>query len=132
VCTNRRTIKRTDLEAEVLDALRTCLMAPEIYGSFVAGFTAEWNKEQASRAAEGDKARDELKRVTQKIGNLVTAIGDSGGSSAILAALKEAEARKAVLEDDLGHGGSPCPAADAESGRSLSGQGVGAAGGARG
>ncbi len=44
VCTNRRTVKLADLEASVLEALRTRLMAPEIYAAFVRGFTAEWNR----------------------------------------------------------------------------------------
>lgn len=40
-CTYRRTIARTALEATVLDALRTRLMAPALYAAFVRGFVAD-------------------------------------------------------------------------------------------
>ncbi len=46
VCGYRRTVKRDLVEGTVLDALRTRLMAPEVYAAFVRGFTAEWNAEQ--------------------------------------------------------------------------------------
>ncbi|WP_237480693.1 recombinase family protein [Lichenibacterium dinghuense] len=61
VCTNRRTMKRSVLEDTVLDALRTRLMAPEVYAAFVRGFTAEWNAAQKGRAVAQEGQRDELK-----------------------------------------------------------------------
>ncbi len=109
VCTNRRTIKRSVLEETVLDALRTRLMSPDVYAAFVRGFTAEWNAAQKGRAVAQDGQREELKRVTRKIDNLVDVIGESGGSAAILAGLKEAEARKAVLEAELAVAEAPAP-----------------------
>ena len=109
VCANRRTIKLAEVEAKVLDALRTHLMAPEVYAVFVRGFTAAWNAEQKGRAVAQEGQREELKRVDKKIGNLVGVIGESGGSAAILAALKEAEARKAALEAELAAVEAPAP-----------------------
>ena len=41
ICAKRRTIKRELVEATVLDALRTRLMAQKPYAAFVRGFTAE-------------------------------------------------------------------------------------------
>ncbi len=72
VCSNRRTVKLADLESSVLESLRTRLMAPEIYAAFVRGFTAEWNVAQKGRAVAQESQRDELKRITCKIGNFVT------------------------------------------------------------
>ena len=108
-CTNRRTIKRTMVEAEVLGALRTRLMAPDIYRSFVAGFTQEWNKEQGARDAEQTGKRDELKRVNRKIGNLVDAIAENGSSAALQTRLKEQEGRKLALEGELAVAEAPAP-----------------------
>ncbi len=47
--------------------------------------------------------------MTRKIDNLVGVIGESGGSAAILSALREAEARKTVLEADLAVAEAPAP-----------------------
>ena len=109
VCTNRRTVKLADLEARVLAALRERLMAPEVYAAFVRGFTAEWNAAQKGRAVEQEGKRDELRGLGGKIGNLVSAIGLSGGSPAIFDALKDAEARKALLEAELAVAEAPAP-----------------------
>ena len=109
VCNSRRTVKLADLEASVLEALRTRLMAPQIYAAFVRGFTAEWNGAQKGRAVAQEGHRDELKRLTCKIGNFVDAIGEGNGSAAILAALKEAEARKTALEAELALAEAPAP-----------------------
>ena len=109
ICPNRRTIKREFVEAVVLDALRTRLMAPEVYAAFVRGFTAEWNAEQKGRGVAQEGQIDELKRLDRKIGNLVSAVADSGGSATILAALKEAEARKTTLEGQLAVAEAPAP-----------------------
>ena len=109
VCANRRTVKREFVEATVLDGLRTRLMAPEIYAAFVCAFTTEWNAAQKDRAVEQDGKRDELKRLDRKIDNLVGVIGESGGSAAILAALNEAETRKAALKAELDVREAPSP-----------------------
>ena len=97
------------LEASVLDALREWLVAPEVYAGFVRGFTAEWNAEQRGRAVMQEGQRDELKRLAHKIDNLVCVIGESGGSAPILSALKEAETRKAALENELAVAAAPTP-----------------------
>ena len=109
VCSNRRTVKRECVEASVLEALRTRLMAPEVYAAFVRAFTTEWNAAQKGRAVEHDGKLDELKHIERKIANLVSVVADSGGSAAILAALKEAEARQAALAADLATADTPAP-----------------------
>ena len=109
VCSNRRTIKRADLEAKVLDALRTRLMSPDVYASFVRGFTAEWNKEQGARDTEQVGQRAELDRVTKKISNLVDAIAEDGSSGVVWAELKKQEVRKRELEAALTMAEAPAP-----------------------
>ena len=54
------------------------------------------------------RQRDELKRFARKIGNLVAAIGGSGGSPAVFPALR-AEARQAALEAHLATAEAPAP-----------------------
>ena len=109
MCINRRTVKLAALEARVLDALRTRLMRPEVYAAFVRGFTAEWNAAQNGRAVAQEGSRAELKRVEKSIVDDVRGVGESGGSAAVFAALKEAEARKATLEAELAIAEAPAP-----------------------
>ena len=109
VCANRRTVKREFVENVVLGALRTRLMASEVYAAFLRGFTAEWNAEQKGRAVLQEGQRDELKRLTRKIGNFLDEIGEGHRSPALSAALREAEARKASLEAELAAAEAPAP-----------------------
>ncbi len=109
ICANKRTVKRSYVEDKVLSALATQMMPPDIYAAFVRGFVAEWNVGQKGRAVEQDAKRDELKRIDQKIDNFVSAIGASGGSSAIISALKEAEARKVLLAAEMATAEEPAP-----------------------
>ena len=73
------------------------------------GFTIEWNKEQGARAVEQTGIRDELNRLTRKIGNLVDAVADNGCSAALQAALMAAETRKAELNAELAEAETPAP-----------------------
>jgi len=93
----------------VLDALCTRLMSPELFASFTRGFTAEWNREQGTRDAEQSRKRDELKRIDGKIGNLVAAIANGGGSAAVYAVVTEAEVHKEALETELSVAEAPAP-----------------------
>ncbi len=61
------------------------------------------------RSVAQESQRDELKRLDRKIGNLVSVLAESGGSAAILTALKDAEARKATLEAELAATDAPSP-----------------------
>ncbi len=109
VCVNRRSVKRTYVEDKVLGALAHHMMPPDIYAAFVRGFMSEWNIEQKGRAVEQDAMRDELKRINQKIDNFISAIGLSGGSPAIISALKDAEGRKVSIEAELATAVAPAP-----------------------
>lgn len=55
-CGNRARVRRSRLEAQVLEALGTQLMQPEAVAEFVAEFTAEWNRLR-SEATAGLTAR---------------------------------------------------------------------------
>ena len=66
ICANRRTVKRVVVEAKVLDALSSQLMAPEVYAAFVRGFTAEWSNVQKGRAVEQEGQHDELRRLGRR------------------------------------------------------------------
>ena len=75
-CSNRRGIQRDVLEKLILDALRTRLMQPEHVATFVAEFTAEWNRLQAEVSAEATAQRRELDTVQRRLASLIDAIAE--------------------------------------------------------
>jgi hypothetical protein len=101
ICDNRRGIRRGALEALILDALRTRLMAPDLVAEFVASFTAEWNRLQAHAGAEREQKQRELATVQRKLAGLTDAIADGLRAPGLQEQLDHLEARRTVLERDL-------------------------------
>ena len=95
-CRNRRSVRRTKLEAHVIDLLRTQLMRPALLTQFVAAFHDEWQRlcgELQANIASGKRRRDALNR---KIANLVEAIADGRSSPAILSRLADLEVERII------------------------------------
>ena len=102
LCSNRQGIRREVLEKLILDALRTRLMQPEHVATFIAEFTAEWNRLQAETSAHDAARRRELDVVQRKLAGVIDAIADGLRAPGLQQRLDELEARKAELERDLG------------------------------
>ena len=75
-CANQVRVRRSRLEAQVLEALGRDLMTPEDTAVFVAEFTAEWNRLQGGIAAEVESKRRELEAIGRKLEGLIEAIAD--------------------------------------------------------
>ncbi len=101
VCTNLLRIRRDVLESIVLDALRDGIMDADLYGAFVAEFTAEWNRLQAGHAGDRTAREQELTRVKAKLKRMVAAIAEGAPVRTIKAEMESLEAREAVLEEEL-------------------------------
>src|SRR5689334_2027059 len=93
---NRTRVRRSRLEAQVLDALGRDLMQPQAVAVFVAEFTAEWNRLQAGISAGSEGKRRELQTVNRKLDELFDAIEDGLRSPGLQARLDALEARKAT------------------------------------
>jgi site-specific DNA recombinase len=91
-CANRRSIKRQDVEARVLCAMRERFFEPGAFAAFCEGFTAEMNLQRREHRAQMAGARRELAMAEREIGKLVQAIKDE---------LLTLEARKATLTTAL-------------------------------
>src|SRR5260221_1871325 len=96
-CGNRRTIKRRELEAMVLEGLKEQLMAPEAVKEFVAEFHREVNRLTAGRRAEAEAGRRELEKVDREIHAVVEAIKAGAFSGVLQRELAALEARHAQL-----------------------------------
>ena len=74
VCTNMVTIKQTDLEARVLDALAHHLMDPEAVAAFCEAYTAERNRLAAAATSTRTTMEKDLATTKRDHGKLVDAI----------------------------------------------------------
>lgn len=74
ICTNMVTIKQTDLEARVLDALAHHLMDPEAVTAFCEAYTAERNRLAAAATSTRTTMEKELATTKRDHGKLVDAI----------------------------------------------------------
>ena len=100
-CSNRKAVRRSAIEAVVIDGLKSQLMAPELVKEFISAFHAEANRRVGEQAAERLAMERELPQINKKISGLVDAIASGVRTSAVLGALHEAEARKLEIEESL-------------------------------
>ncbi|MBR0661673.1 recombinase family protein [Roseomonas oryzicola] len=104
-CDNAVRLRRPHLEAQVLAALGSELMQPDLVAEFVAEFTRELNRLVAEMTAGTDGKRRELESVRRKLAGLVDAIADGLRAPGLQGRLDELEARKATLEAEIAAAG---------------------------
>jgi site-specific DNA recombinase len=110
-CTNRRSIKRQDVEARALRAMRERFFEQGAFEAFCEGFTAEMTLQRREHLAEMAGARRELGAVEREIRTLVQFIKDGKAGASALAINDELltlEARKVALTTALAE--PPLPA----------------------
>jgi len=100
-CANSRSITRIALEERVLAGLKVRLMAPEIAAEAIRAYAEETNHLNHTRRASGEAERKELDKIARTIKELVTQVEDGGGSRAVMARLRELEAREDELNSRL-------------------------------
>ena len=100
-CANSRSITRAALEDRVLAGLKDRLMAPEIAAEAIRAYAEETNHLNHTRRASGEAERKELDKIARTIKELVTQVEDGGGSRAVMARLRELEAREDELNGRL-------------------------------
>jgi site-specific DNA recombinase len=100
-CGNRTRVRRDRLETDVLEALETRLMQPELVAEFVAAFTAEWNRLRAEASAGLAGRRRELETAERKLDGLVEAIADGLRVPGLQARLDELDLRKRALQAEI-------------------------------
>ncbi len=108
-CLNRKTIKRTDVEARVLGGLKTQLMHPDLIREFIAEFHREMEKERRESAAGRVEAERALVKITREIENILTAITEGMFHPSMKAKMDALEAQKAGLEAKLAALPAPSP-----------------------
>ena len=108
-CSNRLTIKRTDLEDRVLSGLKDQLLHPDLIAKFVKAFQEEHNRLTARNAVDEAKVKRELAQVTRQIDRIVDAISEGMFHESMKAKMDSLETRKRYLEADLANVDPPAP-----------------------
>src|SRR6185437_15615057 len=98
LCSNRESIRRGELEALILEAMRAQLMDPAFVAEFIRAFTSEWNRLSAERSAGRAAQERDLASVTRKLDGLIAVMADGFRAPRLQAQLDELEARRTMLE----------------------------------
>ena len=100
-CDNRRTMKRAELEATVLDGLQHHLMDPALCEVFCEEYTRHMNRIRMDYNAALAGKQAELDKVTRELDRLIQAIMDGVPGVQLKDRIAALEERKAVLEAAL-------------------------------
>jgi len=96
-CTNRRSIKRQDVEARVLRAMRERFIDPGQFAMFCKGFTTAVTELRREHLVQMAGARRELAAVERRLQEILKALGEGYRSEAWKTELVTLDARKAAL-----------------------------------
>src|SRR5919106_1370572 len=100
-CTNRKGVRRSPLEALILEGLRQRLMAPEMVEEFITAYHEEVNRHRREATAARASKERALAEVTRKLDKLIEALIEGYRAPGLQQRLDDMEARKAVLEQEL-------------------------------
>ena len=100
-CKNRKTIRRSDVEARVLAGLKHNLLHPDMIREFIAEFQQEVQEQRLSALSARAGAEQDLSRVTKEIDNIITAITQGMFHPSMKARMDMLEADKARLVGQL-------------------------------
>ena len=110
ICTNMTTIKQTDLEARVLDALAHHLMDPEVVAAFCEAYTAERNRLAAAATTTRTTMEKELATTKRDHAKLVDAIIAGVPADQVKDKMIALDTRRKELEAQLAQAdASPAP-----------------------
>ena len=109
-CTNKLSIRRTELEDRVLSGLKRHLCEPSAFEAFAKAYTAEINRSRIDRNTTLEAQQSELRRIETKLSNLVDVLAVRGTSAAALVdEIENLEARKTELAAIVAESGDRLP-----------------------
>ena len=97
LCDNRAGIRRSNLEALVIDALKHNLMQPGLVKEFVSAANEELNRARAEENAERTQLGARLAKVDSQQDGLITAISEGLRSPTLQARLEALESERAEI-----------------------------------
>lgn len=100
-CSNRRRIKRQEVEARVLRAMRERFFEPGAFAAFCEGFTAELTAQRRERLVQKAGARRELATVEHRQKQILNALAEGFRTEAWKIELLRLDEQKAALTHAL-------------------------------
>lgn len=97
-CTNRRTIRRVELERRALQGISERLVSAEAVKTAVAAYIEQINASTREHKAQADLDRRSLDKVERGIGGILVAIEDGMYQPSLKARLADLERQKAELQ----------------------------------
>lgn len=97
-CSNRKTIKRSDVEARVLAGLKHHLLHPDLIAEFIAEFQREMQKDRTEALTARRETERKLAKVCSAIDSIITAITEGMFHPSMKAKMDALEAERATLE----------------------------------
>jgi site-specific DNA recombinase len=97
-CANHLTVRGDEVEATILDSLKSRLLQPDLFEEFALEFTAETNRKRLADTESFERARRELHRINSQIARLVEAVANGADARALSDKIKELEALRPGLE----------------------------------
>lgn len=102
-------VRRSQIEQMVLDALRHNLMQPEAVQESETAFTAEWNRLAAEQNSHHAQDKTRLASIQTKINRIVEAITDGFRTSEMRIQLDELNWQKEIIQAHLSSPQAPTP-----------------------
>ncbi|MFB9150962.1 recombinase family protein [Roseovarius ramblicola] len=100
-CAQKKSFKRGELEAAVLDLLKDRLMQPDAVAEFVAVFTKEANGQRDAQAADRKRAQKDRDTLAKKLDGLYDAVANGLRTRGLLERLEGMEAELKALDAAL-------------------------------
>ena len=100
-CDQRRSFRRAELEAAVLDLPKTRLMQPDAVAEFVRAYGAEANARRGDETAVRARREAERAALKRKLDGLYDAIAEGLRTPGLKEKLQELEGRLAAVDADL-------------------------------
>ncbi len=110
-CTNELTVARSELEARVLDGLKSRLMAPDLVQTFVDEYRKEATRLAGDRAKERRGLESRLAKAKRQTNGIIRSIEDGAYNAMLGARLTELEHERVRLEEQLAASTAPEPVA---------------------
>ena len=108
-CDNRTNLRRDELEARVLSALRHHLMEPALFAEFCEEFTREMNRIRSAGSETLEASRAQIRKIDRDLDRLVDMILRGGAADRLNERMVRMEARKRELEAVVAQSTEPAP-----------------------
>ena len=108
-CANRLNIRRDEIEAIVLEGLKTRLMDPALFKTFAEEFVAEVNRLRGNESARAEQLKRDLDATGKRIRRIVEAIAEGVPARSLKEELLGLEQRQDELEREIGRAPEPQP-----------------------